>query len=74
MPIQNGKTEVVEYILSNPKVQSMVVGGSGLIAVDSSIMKILPEYITVIGGTLGIVLSALMITHKVIQIRNDLKA
>lgn len=74
MPIQSGKTEVVEYILNNPKVQSMVVGGSGLIAVDSSIMKILPEYITVIGGTLGIVLSALMITHKVIQIRNDLKA
>ncbi len=72
MPMQDGKQEIIEYVLSSPKAQAMVAGGSGLIAVDNSIMRILPEYITLIGGSLGIVLSALMIAHKIIQIRNDL--
>jgi len=71
MRIENQET--VEAIISNPKVQGIVGTGTTAMAIDHNLMQILPEYITVVGGALGIILTSMMIVHKYIQIRNDIK-
>jgi hypothetical protein len=52
----------------------VVASGTTALAIDYNIMHIIPSIITVIGGSLGIVLTIMMIVHKYVQIRNDLKA
>lgn len=72
--MQNTKQEIAEQIINNPKAQTMVASSATALAIDYNVMQWLPSYITVIGGSLGIVLTIMMIVHKYIQIRNDLKA
>lgn len=72
--MQSGKQEIAEQILTNPKAQTMVASSATAMAIDHNIMQWLPQYITLVGGSLGIILTLMMIVHKYIQIRNDLKA
>lgn len=67
------KQEVVEMLLSNPNAQMIVASSTVSVPIINTVMDWAPNVITVVGGSLGIVLTAMMITHKYIQIQNDLK-
>lgn len=68
-----GKHEIVEQIIQNPKSQAGVLSATAAIGVDHQLLKMLPDYITIVGGSLGIVLTCMMIVHKWVQIKRDLK-
>ena len=70
--MSQGRQEIVDVVLSSPKIQTVVASGTTALAIDHNIMKWLPDWITVIGGSLGIVLTIMMIIHKWIQIKKDL--
>lgn len=74
MPIGHGNQEALEQVLSSPKAQTLVASGTTALAIDHNIMQWMPQYITLIGGSLGIILTIMMIIHKYIQIKNDLNA
>ena len=71
--IEGAKQDAVELILSNPKGQAITASMTTGIAIDASIMSWLPQTISIIGGLLGIVLTTMMIAHKYVQIKRDLK-
>tara|TARA_R110000823_G_scaffold179223_1_gene311601 strand:+ start:464 stop:688 length:225 start_codon:yes stop_codon:yes gene_type:complete len=67
------KKEIIEVILSNPSAQKAVASSATALPIINTIMDWAPSVITIVGGLLGMVLTAMMIVHKRIQIRNDLK-
>lgn len=67
------KQEIIELVLSNPNAQKIVASSAVSVPIIDTIMGWAPNVITVVGGALGIILTAQMIIHKHIQIRNDLK-
>lgn len=64
--------ELIEPILGNHKLQTLTATGTTGIAIDYHVLSTLPVIITIIGGSLGIVLTSLMIAHKWIQIKKEL--
>lgn len=66
------KQEIVEMVLSNPNAQMIVASSTVSVPIINTVMDWAPNVITVVGGSLGIVLTAMMITHKYIQIKSDL--
>lgn len=61
-----------DHILSNPNAQALTATITTSLALDRVMLEIIPKYIAIVGGTLGLILTAMMIVHKYIQIRNDL--
>ena len=66
-------THIVEHIINSPKAQAIVASGTVISGVDYNIMQILPQYLTVVASGLGVILTIMMIVHKYIQIKKDLK-
>ena len=67
------KQDIVEAVLASPKAQAVVASATTGIAIDHNIMSWLPQYVSIVGGALGLVLTTMMIFHKWIQIKKDLK-
>lgn len=65
--------EIIDKVVANPKAQALTGTGTAGMAIDYHVMEWLPEIISVVGGVLGLVLTAMMIAHKWIQIKKDLK-
>lgn len=66
------KQEIVEMVLNNPNAQMIVASSTVSVPIINTVMDWAPNVITIVGGSLGIILTAMMITHKYIQIKNDL--
>lgn len=64
--------ELIEPILGNHNLQTIAATGTTGIAIDYHFLSTLPFIITMVGGSLGIVLTSLMIAHKWIQIKKEL--
>ena len=71
--IESAKQDVAELILSSPKAQAVTASLTTGIAIDYNVMSWLPQTISIVGGLLGIVLTTMMIMHKYVQIKKDLK-
>ncbi|MCP4957213.1 MAG: hypothetical protein GY919_16715, partial [Photobacterium aquimaris] len=69
---QNIKADLVDFALSNPKVQSGMMALLTGAVIDLNIMAWLPQSITMISSLLGVVYFILNIWHKRILIKKDL--
>lgn len=63
--------EVVEHAINNPKIQAVTASATTGLAIDFQMMEVLPKVISVAGGTLGLVLTSMMIYLKYLEIKKE---
>jgi len=71
--MESTKQDVAGLILNSPKAQAVTASLTTGIAIDYNVMSWLPQTISIVGGVLGIVLTTMMIVHKGIQIKKDMR-